>query len=107
MDISLEDFNALSAERSSRDVKIAQLEMEKTSERMQYQRELDAYKAEREALWKENQELRDHHHKGMEELRKLSETEAGLIREKEIDRKALSSVAGKIGKITRREVNVR
>lgn len=58
MNISLEDFNALSAERSSRDVKIAQLEMEKTSERMQYQRELDAYKAEREALWKENQELK-------------------------------------------------
>ena len=58
-------------------------------------------------LEKENQELRDHHRKVMEELRKLSETEAGLIREKEIDRKALSTVAGKIGRITWREVNVR
>ena len=58
MNISLEDFNALSAERSSRDVRIAQLEMEKTAERMQHQRELESFKAERDALWKENQELR-------------------------------------------------
>ena len=42
----------------------------------------------------------------MQTLRELSETEAKLIREKEINRVALSSVAGKIGKITWREVNV-
>ena len=52
MDISLEDFNALSAERSSRDVRIAQLEMEKTAERMQHQRELESFKAERDAQWR-------------------------------------------------------
>ena len=58
-------------------------------------------------LEKENQRLRDHHHAVMEELRSLSETEARLIQEKEIDRKALSAVAGKIGTITWREINVR
>ena len=55
----------------------------------------------------ENQRLRDHHHGVMTELRSLSETEARLIQEKEIDRKALSTVVGKIGTITWREVNVR
>lgn len=60
-----------------------------------------------EHLEKENQKLRDHHHEVMEELRKLSETEAKLIQEREIDRKALSTVAGKIGTITWREINVR
>ena len=58
-------------------------------------------------LEKENQRLRDHHHAVMEELRSLSETEARLIQEKEIDRKALSAVAGKIGTITWRECSVR
>ena len=43
----------------------------------------------------------------MTELRSLSESEARLIQEKEIDRKALSTVVGKIGTITWREVNVR
>ena len=60
-----------------------------------------------ESLEKENQELRDHHHAVMQELQSLSETEARLILEREIDRKALSTVVGKIGKITWREVNVR
>lgn len=58
-------------------------------------------------LEKENRRLRDHHHEVMTELRSLSETEARLIQEKEIDRKVLSAVAGKIGTITWREVNVR
>lgn len=58
-------------------------------------------------LEKENQRLRDHHHAVMEELRSLSEAEARLIQEREIDRKALSAVAGKIGTITWRECNVR
>ena len=58
-------------------------------------------------LEKENQRLRDHHHGVMTELRSLSETEARLIQEKEIDRKALSTVVGKIGTIIWREVNVR
>ena len=59
MDISLEDFNALSAERSSRDVKIARLEMELSTERLNYQREIEKFMVERDALWKENQELRN------------------------------------------------
>ena len=58
-------------------------------------------------LEKEIQKLRDHHHEVMTELRSLSETEARLIQEKEIDRKALSTIAGKIGTITWREINVR
>ena len=62
------------------------------------------YIADLEAEYKR---YRDHHHEVMKELRELSETEARLIREKDIDRKALSDVAGKIGKITWREINVR
>ncbi len=58
-------------------------------------------------LEKEIQKLRDNHHEVMVELRKLSETEARLIQEKEIDRKALSTLTGKIGTITWREINVR
>ena len=57
-------------------------------------------------LEKENKELRDHHRAVMRELRSLSEQEAGLIQEREIDRKALSTVAGKIGTITWRPINV-
>ena len=41
----------------------------------------------------------------MRELRKCSETIANLICEKEIDRKALSAAAGKIGRITWKEIN--
>ena len=58
MEITLEDFNALSAERSSRDVKIAQLEMELKTERIEHQREIESYRNEMDAFWKENQELR-------------------------------------------------
>jgi len=57
-------------------------------------------------LEKEIQELREHHKAVMRELRILSETEAWLIQEREIDRQALSTVAGKIGTITWRECNV-
>ena len=59
-----------------------------------------------DSLEKEIQELRDHHKAVMRELRTLSETEARLIQEREIDRQALSTVAGKIGTITWRECNV-
>ena len=48
-----------------------------------------------------------HHREVMEQLRTQSETIAGLIREKEIDRKALSNAAGIIGSVTWREINVR
>ena len=50
--------------------------------------------------------LREHHKEVMEELRKLSEEIAGLISEKDIDRKKLSAVAGEIGILTWREMNV-
>ena len=60
-----------------------------------------------EQLEQENRELREHHRAVMRELRTLSETEARLIQEREIDRQALSTVAGKIGTITWREINVR
>ena len=57
-------------------------------------------------LEKENQQLREHHREVMQALRAQSETIARLIREPEIDRKALSTTAGVIGKITWREINV-
>lgn len=60
-----------------------------------------------EQLEKENRELREHHHAVMRELRSLSEQEARLIQENEINRKFLSTIVGKIGTITWREVNVR
>ncbi len=49
---------------------------------------------------------KEHHREVMEELRRQSETIAGLIRKKEIDRKKLSEAAGIIGSITWRELNV-
>ena len=48
--------------------------------------------------------LRAHHKEVMQSLRQQSETIAGLIREKEIDRKALSTAAGIIGCTTWREM---
>ena len=59
-----------------------------------------------DSLEKENKRLRDHHHEVMEDLRAQSETIARLIQEREIDRQALSTVVGKIGTITWREINV-
>lgn len=50
--------------------------------------------------------VKDHHREVMEELRRQSETIAGLIQKKEIDRKKLSEAAGIIGSITWRELNV-
>ena len=49
---------------------------------------------------------KEHHKDVMRQLREQSETIAGLIREKEIDRGKLSTAAGKIGTITWRELNV-
>ena len=50
--------------------------------------------------------MRAHHREVMNSLRAESEKIACLIREKEIDRKQLSTAAGRIGTITWREVNV-
>ena len=50
--------------------------------------------------------IRDHHHEVMNSLREESEKIACLIRERDIDRKALSTAAGRIGTITWRELNV-
>ena len=55
-------------------------------------------------LEKEAEGLRAHHKEVMQELRQQSETIAGLIREKEIDRRALSAAAGAIGCTTWREM---
>ena len=57
-----------------------------------------------EDLEKEAEGLRAHHREVMAELRQQSETIAGLIREKEIDRRALSAAAGIIGCTTWREM---
>ncbi len=56
-------------------------------------------------LEKESEGLRARHREVMESLRKQSETIAALIREKDIDRTALSAAAGIIGSITWREIN--
>ncbi|MCR5844831.1 MAG: hypothetical protein K6G66_12885 [Oscillospiraceae bacterium] len=58
-----------------------------------------------EDLEQEADSLRAHHKEVMTELRKESEAIAGLIREKDIDRRALSTAAGNIGCITWREMN--
>ena len=58
MEISLEDFNALSAERSRRDVQIAKLEMELQSNQRRHDEEVSALRSERNALWAENAALR-------------------------------------------------
>ena len=55
-------------------------------------------------LEKEAEGLRTHHKEVMAGLRQQSETIAGLIREKEIDRKALSTAAGIISCTTWREM---
>ena len=60
-----------------------------------------------EDLESELKGVREHHREVMEQLRTQSETIAGLIREKDIDRKALSKAAGVIGSVTWRELNVR
>ena len=57
-------------------------------------------------LEKDLQAAKDHRKEGMRTLREQSETIARLIREKEIDRKALSTAAGVIGTTTWRELNV-
>ena len=57
-------------------------------------------------LEKEVESVRSHHREVMHSLREESEKIACLIREKEIDRKALSTAAGRIGTITWRELNV-
>ena len=59
-----------------------------------------------DSLEKENKRLRYHHHEVMEDLRAQSETIARLIQKSEIDRSALSTVAGIIGRTTWREINV-
>lgn len=72
---------------------------------------LEEYLAEKDGdadvvsyLENEVDSLSVHHKEVMEKLRKETEIIAGLIRKKEIDRKALSTAAGNIGSITWREV---
>lgn len=67
----------------------------------------DAYGDEDEidAVIEEHEKARDRHKQVMEEIRKETEKLAGLIREKELDRVAISEVAGRIGSLTWREVN--
>ena len=52
------------------------------------------------------QRLKDHRQEVMTALREASEKITALIREKEIDRKQLSTTAGRISSITWRELNV-
>ena len=59
-----------------------------------------------EDLEKDLQAEKDPRKEVMRTLREQSETIARLIREKEIDRKALSAAAGVIGTTTWRELNV-
>lgn len=59
MNISIEDFNALSAEQSRREVRIATLEMELRAQAVKHQEETEALRRERDALWDENMSLRE------------------------------------------------
>ena len=67
----------------------------------------DAYGEEPEidAVINEYENERDSHKQVMEEIRKEAEKLAGLIRERELNRSAISQTAGRIGSITWREVN--
>lgn len=67
----------------------------------------DAYgdEAEIDAVIEEHEKARDRHKQVMEEIRTEAERLAGLIREKELDRAAISHTAGRIGSLTWREVN--
>lgn len=53
---------------------------------------------------KELDEIREHYHNVIRDIRDQSEELAGLIREKRLDRSAISRCAGKIGIITWREL---
>ena len=53
MEISVEDFNALAAEQSQREVRIAQLEMELAQARREHNHEVAALKVERDGLREE------------------------------------------------------
>lgn len=55
-------------------------------------------------LEKEIEGLQDHHRMVLVSLREQAEIIAGLIREKAIDRKALSAAAGAIGTLTWQEL---
>ena len=59
MNISLEDFNALSAERSQREVKIATLEFKLQALEIKHKEEMATLLGERDALWAENSSLRE------------------------------------------------
>ena len=67
----------------------------------------DAYGEEPEidAVIDEYENERDRHKQVMEEIRKEAEKLAGLIRERELNRSAISQTAGRIGSLTWREVN--
>lgn len=56
-------------------------------------------------LYEELQKREDHHRTVMDKLRRQSEVIANLIAQKDIDRRALSMAAGKIGIITWRELS--
>ena len=94
-------------ERDFLDLVDAHMGMEARRWLEEYLAEGDADAAYIEDLEKMLDGAKAHHKEVMTELRKLSEEIAGIIREKDIDRKALSNAAGQIGIITWREINVR
>lgn len=59
MEITLEDFNSLTEERSRRDVEIARLRMELEMTRRLHREELQKLERERDGLWAENAALKD------------------------------------------------
>ena len=67
--------------------------------------DLEVKNSDFDDLISELEREKDHHNEVMEKLLEQSETIAGLIREKAIDREALSKAAGIIGTITWRELN--
>ena len=55
----MDDFNVLSSDLSRRDVQIARLEMEIQLLKEKHNSEISVLTKERDALWEENQELKD------------------------------------------------
>lgn len=68
-----------------------------------YASEYEWAKIEREHR-SELDEIREHYHNVIRDIRDQSEELAGLIREKSLNRNAISKCAGKIGTLTWREL---
>lgn len=80
---------------------------------MEARRYIEAYLDDSDEAWAYTEELEkerdgwhDHHREVISAIRRHSEKLAGLISEKELDRREISNVCGAIGLITYKEMNI-